>query len=215
MGVASKEKVKIRNHALVPCDVSCSIPTKYKNEIIFQPENFRLKGNEVKEVYCTFIPKKSKPYCVTAKLAATSVYDVYKDLIGFFNPGSGNLHAQHAGKHAHNVNSNSNQDKKFEKMTSIMELLIVGAGADGSIEITPQIVDYGTVKVGDQLVRSVTLHNKSKANVYVELNLIPLEESDSNEKLINQQFKYDFRNGIIHAHSKKTVSIYFKPITRC
>lgn len=43
--------------------------------------------------------------------------------------------------------------------------------------------------MGDQLVKSVTLHNKSKANVYVELSMIPKEGSFCDEELMTKQFK--------------------------
>lgn len=43
--------------------------------------------------------------------------------------------------------------------------------------------------MGDQLVKSVTLHNKSKANVYVELSMIPKESGDFDLELMKKQFK--------------------------
>ncbi len=129
MGVASKEKLKIKNDSLVQCDVSCIIPEKYREEITFFPQTFRLRGNEVREVSCTFTPKKPQPYTLTAKLVANGVYDVFKDLVGFFNPGSGNL-----------VKSGG-----YQKTARVKEMVIIGAGADGYIEISPQELNYGTV----------------------------------------------------------------------
>jgi len=112
------------------------IPEKYKGEITFVPQTFRLKGNEVREVACTFIPKKPKPYTVTAKLVASGVYEPFRDLVGFFNPGSGNL-AKHGAT--------------FQKTTRSKEVVILGAGADGYIEISPDKIDYGTVNFIDRL----------------------------------------------------------------
>jgi hypothetical protein len=43
--------------------------------------------------------------------------------------------------------------------------------------------------VGDQLVKSVTLHNKSKANVYVELSMVAKEGTYCDEELMEKQFK--------------------------
>jgi hypothetical protein len=108
------------------------VPEKYKEEITFAPPAFRLKGNEVREVTCAFIPKKSKPYTVTAKLVASGVYDPFRDLVGFFNPGSGNL-----VKHG----------TTYQKTQRSKEVVILGAGADGYIEITPDRIDYGTVNL--------------------------------------------------------------------
>jgi len=177
MGVASKEKLRIKNESLVQCDVSCVIPEKYKEEITFFPQTFRLKGNEIREVSCTFIPKKPQPYTVNAKLIASGVYDPFRDLVGFFNPSSGNL---------------VKQGSMREKMQRTKEVVILGAGADGYIEISPEKLDFGTVKVGDQLVRDVTLHNKSKANVYVELSMVPKEGCEVDTELLKKQFKVFF-----------------------
>lgn len=159
-----------------------------------------MRGNEVREVACTFIPKKPKPYTVTAKLVVSGVYDPFRDMVGFFNPGSGNLIRQGA---------------QYQKATRFKEIIILGAGADGYIEISPERIDYGTVKVGDKCVQEVTLHNKSKANVYVELSMVPKQGDSLDDKLVKKQFKYEFINGVINAHSKKVVSISFDPVTRC
>ena len=43
--------------------------------------------------------------------------------------------------------------------------------------------------MGDQFVKSVTLHNKSKANVYVELSMIPNEGCEIDLELMKKQFK--------------------------
>lgn len=115
------------------------IPEKYKEEITFFPQTFRLKGNEVREVSCTFIPKKPQPYTVTAKLVASGVYDPFRDLVGFFNPGSGNL---------------VKQGSTYHKTARSKEIVILGAGADGYIEISPEKIDYGTVRIGSSLTVS-------------------------------------------------------------
>ena len=43
--------------------------------------------------------------------------------------------------------------------------------------------------MGDQLIRDVTLHNKSKANVYVELSMVPKAGQEIDENLLKKQFK--------------------------
>ena len=60
-------------------------------------------------------------------------------------------------------------------------------------------------------MQDVTLHNKSKANVYVELSMVSKSGDGLDEKLLKKQFKYEFINGVINAHSKKVVSISFEP----
>ncbi len=58
------------------------------------------------------------------------MYDTFRDSVGFFNPGSGNF---------------IKQGTQLQKVTRTKEILILGAGADGYIEISPQRIDYGTV----------------------------------------------------------------------
>lgn len=132
MGVASKEKLTIKNDSLVQCEVSCSVPDKYSEEISFLPQTFRLRGNETRDISCTFTPKKPQPYTVTAKFFASGVYDPFRDLVGFFNPSSGKL---------------SKNTTSCQKNPKPKEVLILGAGADGYIEIMPEKLDYGTVKL--------------------------------------------------------------------
>ena len=131
MGVACKEKLMVKNDSLVQCDVTCVVPEKYKEEINFCPQTFRLRGNETRDISCTFTPKKPQPYTVTAKLLANGVYDPFRDMVGFFNPNSGNL---------------TKNTSSYQKIPRIKEVLILGAGADGYIEITPDKLDYGTVR---------------------------------------------------------------------
>ena len=68
--------------------------------------------------------------------------------------------------------------------------------------------------MGDKDFRDVTLHNKSKANVYVELNMVSKNGEALDEAMVKKQFKYEFINGVINAHSKKVITITFEPITR-
>jgi hypothetical protein len=44
--------------------------------------------------------------------------------------------------------------------------------------------------VGDKFVQDVTLHNKSKANVYVELSMVSKAGEYLDDKLLKKQFKY-------------------------
>jgi hypothetical protein len=45
--------------------------------------------NEETKVNCTFTPLKKKEYILDIPVYASNTYDHLKDLIGFYNPGSG------------------------------------------------------------------------------------------------------------------------------
>ena len=154
------------------------MPEKYQSEIMFEPSNLRVRGNESLDLLCTFTPVRAKPYQILTSLKVSGVVDWEKDLIGFYNPGSGlNI---------------KGKDFTLNRPTTQTQLTIIGAGADGYINIEPSVIDFGTVKVGDDLMKEVTLINKSTANVFVELRMIPTQDCDQAENvntIIKDMFK--------------------------
>jgi hypothetical protein len=48
-----------------------------------------LLPNEETKVLTTFTPLKKKEYIIDIPVYATNVYDLIKNMIGFYNPGSG------------------------------------------------------------------------------------------------------------------------------
>lgn len=98
-------------------------------------------------------------------------------------------------------------------------VMIIGAGGDGSIKISPERLDFGTITVGFSKTLSVVITNSSNVNLYVELKMAQADESENNNKNMIQQilsecFRFDNANGIVNAKSKKKVSITFKPNQR-
>ena len=49
--------------------------------------------------------------------------------------------------------------------------MIIGAGSDGSIQISPELLDFGTITVSFSKTLSVTITNSSHCNLYVELKM--------------------------------------------
>ena len=49
--------------------------------------------------------------------------------------------------------------------------MIIGAGSDGSIKISPEKLDFGTITVGFSKTLSVIITNSSNCNLYVELKM--------------------------------------------
>ena len=69
------------------------VPEKYKTEIYFEPAKALLMPNEEAKVSCTFTPMKKKEYVLSVPIYITSLYDHLRELVGFYNPGSGLLRA--------------------------------------------------------------------------------------------------------------------------
>ena len=56
---------------------------------------------------------------------------------------------------------------------------IIGAGNDGTIQISPQQLDFGTITVGFSETLSILISNKSNCNLYIELQMQANNESVS------------------------------------
>ena len=103
--------------------------------------------------------------------------------------------------------------------TATKSIMIIGAGSDGSIKISPEKLDFGTITVGFSKTLSVVITNSSNCNLYVELKMAQANEESSQNKSLVQQilsecFRFDNHQGIVNAKSKKKVNITFKPNQR-
>ena len=94
-------------------------------------------------------------------LFARNLFEQKRNQIGFYNPGSASL-----------------IDGKTESLSSInsyktatKSIMIIGAGSDGLIKISPEKLDFGTITVGFSKTFSVVITNSSNCNLYVELKM--------------------------------------------
>lgn len=52
------------------------------------------------------------------------------------------------------------------------EIFIVGAGSDGSLQISPQHLDFGTITVGFTKTLQFNITNKSNCAMYIKLSMV-------------------------------------------
>ena len=83
-----------------------------------------------------------------------------KELVGFYNPGSGLLRSS-ANKHT----------LKDAPASIRYDIEIIGAGSDGILSISPKDIDFGTITVGFSKTMSVTVINKSNCNLFIEMKM--------------------------------------------
>jgi len=88
-GVTSKQKLSIKNDARIPLEFEWKVPEKYKTEVAFEPNKGYLLPNEEIRITSSFTPLKKKEYILSIPIYASNFYDHVKNLIGFYNPGSG------------------------------------------------------------------------------------------------------------------------------
>jgi hypothetical protein len=203
-GVSSRQKLVVKNNARIPLEYECLVPHKYKDVVIFDPPKAVLQANEEKNVICTFTPLAKREYALSIPMQVTNIFDNTKELIGYFNPGSG-------------VAVRAQTKKEQTKY----ELRIFGVGNDGNLSIKPSKLEFDTVTVGFTKILSLTVINKSKTSIYIDFQLdqINLEnkkpqEQDRIRKIVQDNFKFDFKEGMVPALSKKKVKITFKPSLR-
>jgi len=83
--------VAIKNEAKIPLEFEWKVPEKYKTEVTFEPAAGYLLPNEEVKVLTTFTPIKKKEYILSIPIYISSMGDHLKNIIGFYNPGSGKL----------------------------------------------------------------------------------------------------------------------------
>ncbi len=167
------------------------------------PRSF-LQAHEEKNVVCAFTPTAKREYKLSIPIQVTNIYDATKEMIGYFNPGSGvAIKAQP-----------KREQSKYEAR-------IYGVGNDGSLSIKPSKLEFDTVTVGFTKILSLTVINKSKTNLYIDFQLDQMdigeqspEQQEEIRRIVSANFKFDFKEGVVPALSKKMVKITFKPSLR-
>jgi hypothetical protein len=174
--------------------------------------------NEETKITCTFTPLKKKEYILSVPLYAQNLYDHLRELVGFYNPGSGLMRANGGMK-------TTMKSIKDSPATIRYDIEIIGAGSDGVLSLSPKDIDFGTITVGFAKTMSVTVINKSNCNLFIELKMAQRMEEDGTiaketeavplmKKVLSECFKFDQPKGLLNARSKKKVNITFKPTLR-
>jgi len=184
VGVQAKQKFKVKNDSRIAVEYDWRVPEKYQNEVSFEPTHALLQPNETIEVCANFTPLKKKEYQITVPLFARNLFESKKTQVGYYNPGSASL----IEAHTDSIISQNNYK------IATKNIMIIGAGSDGSIKISPELLDFGTITVGFSKTLSVTITNSSHCNLYVELKMAHASAGgDHNASLINQIMEECFR----------------------
>jgi hypothetical protein len=149
---------------------------------------------------------------------AQNLYDHLKEIVGFYNPGSGLMRTSGV---------KSLQNKTLSKDPAVVryDIEIIGAGSDGVLTLSPKDIDFGTITVGFAKTMQVTVVNKSNCNLFIELKMAQRVDEDGTisketeavplmKKVLQECFKFDQPKGLLNARSKKKVNITFKPTLR-
>lgn len=212
--------MSIKNESRIPLQYEWKVPDKYKTEIFFEPQRAFLMPNEETKIVCTFTPLKKKEYLLSVPIYATNFYEQLKEIVGFYNPGSGLMRTGGA-----TLKSTKAALPSSVPQTVRYDIEIIGAGSDGVLTLSPKDIDFGTITVGFAKTMSVTVVNKSNCNLFIELKMAQRVEEDGTisketeavplmKKILQECFKFDQPKGLLNARSKKKVNITFKPTLR-
>ena len=124
----------VKNSARIPIVFRVSIPEKYREVLLIEPEEGELLGNETMAVQCSFAPTRAKTYTIQVSFS---------------------------------VAANSASSTTGE--TRALQLLVVGEGVLGSLELDSQRIDFGNVLIGAATRREITVRNTTPCDVQYSL----------------------------------------------
>jgi hypothetical protein len=114
--------------------------------------------------------------------------------------------------------------KDFDKRIFTKEFNILGRGSNGNLEIKPEKLEFGTVKVGFHKKMSFSIYNPTITNFYIRLepdfsgNYVLPEDKEINSGKSNNKYRsdisFDFMEGMLNSFCKKDINVQFEPKTR-
>ena len=204
VGITTQKKITIINRSPIKIKVEINIEKNEDGNIEINPSNFEMESNLIMDIIISFTPLKSVNFRTKINFKVERVYDEIKDLVGIYSPNS------------------LLSDLKFEKNGRLYkkELYIIGKGSDGDLRLEPNLLEFGTVKVGFHKKLSFSIYNPTMTNFYIILEPEKKEYIDENglnmENIENIKdiVTFDFKEGLINSFCKKEVNVLFKPINR-
>ena len=215
IGITTNKKLTIINRSPIKSHVSTEIEKNENCIIEIFPNSFDMEANFIMDINISFTPMKSIDFKSKIIFKVVRIYDEQKDFLGIYNPG--------------NLNNNNEKIEKIKNNREyIKEIMIIGKGSDGELKIEPNILEFGTVKVGFHKKLSFSIFNPTMTNFYIMLEFEKqnnennldnnnINNNDNNQEVvsnINDIISLDFKEGLINSFCKKEVQILFKPINR-
>ena len=206
VGIKTKKTVKIKNLSPINILVKINIDKMVNGLIEVEENNFEMDTNLVKNINFSMTPNKTEEISAHVTITAERVYNPQVENIGIFEP-------------------NSQKEKKdFDKRIFTKEFNILGRGSNGNLEIKPEKLEFGTVKVGFHKKMSFSIYNPTITNFYIRLepdfsgNYVLPEDKEINSGKSNNKYRsdisFDFMEGMLNSFCKKDINVQFEPKTR-
>ena len=208
VGIKTKKTVMIKNLSPINILVNIKINDMQNGIIEVDEDCFEMGTNLIKKIDFYMTPTKNEEVNAHVKITAERVYDPTNENIGIYNP-------------ENKIKNQNDKKNEFDKRIFSKEFIVLGRGSNGELQIEPEKLEFGTVKVGFHKKMSFSIYNPTITNFYIRIEPdfsgnITLTE-DKNEKNPNKfrsDISFDFMEGLLNSFCKKDISIQFEPTTR-
>ena len=206
VGIKTKRNLVLKNLSPIKIKVNIKIDNMINGILEVDEEIFEMDLNSIKNIELSLTPNKSEEISAHILITAERVYDPSNEKICIYNP--------------ENLDDKINE-LTFDKRIFTREINVLGRGSDGDLNIKPEKLEFGTVKVGFHKKLSFSIFNPTITNFYIKLvpdysgNIaLPNEKDkfDNNKK--RSDVNIDFHEGLLNSFCKKDINIQFEPITR-
>ena len=206
VGIKTKKTVTIKNLSPIKILVNIKIDNMNNGIIEVDEDSFEMGTNLIKKI--DFYMTPTKPEEVNAHVLMTSerVYDPSSENIGIYNPEN---------------NQKEEENIEFDRRIFSKQFTVLGRGSDGDLQIEPEKLEFGTVKVGFHKKMSFSIYNPTITNFYIRIepdfsgNITLTEDKNvKNPTRYRSDVSFDFMEGLLNSFCKKDINIQFEPKTR-
>ena len=204
VGIKTKRSVKIKNLSPINILVKIKIDQMINGLIEVEENKFEMGTNLVKNINFFMTPDKNEEVGAHVTITAERVFNPYSEKYGIFEP----------------MINDKNNKNDFDKRIFIKEFNILGRGSNGNLEIQPERLEFGTVKVGFHKKMFFSIYNPTITNFYIRLepdfsgNYLPEENINKNNNKNRDDISFDFMEGLLNSFCKKEINVTFEPKTR-
>lgn len=200
MGAVSTRACDIRNPGGVPVHFHWQIPQAYERVLKVEPVSGILRGNETKSLFWHFAPKKLGAYsmripCTVERAQVKSLGDT--ELV------VGGGEEEDGGHHYITLSTSIVPHGGLTKKQTRAFINVHGVGSGGVLEFEPQVVDFGTLLVGNEVSKVIKLINNSDSTMFFKM-----------ESNMPKNIKFQAGQGVLPAFSTKRITVGFTPAAR-
>ncbi len=214
IGITTKKKLTIINRSPIRIKVKITCENNEDGIIEVHPNNFEMDRNLIMNFEVSLTPLKQVDFSSQIHFHVERLYESQIENIGIFNPGSFNNDNNNINSDIINKGSSLMPIYEEDKREFLKTINVLGKGSDGKLTIKPNLLEFGTVKVGFNKKLSFSVYNPTITNFYIKLETEILKNDNITNEKIKEVVQFDFTEGLINSFCKREITVTFKPISR-